>query len=396
ALRSFYGPLESGRRIALIIFGVLGTALIGAGIILLFAHNWNELTRPVRAALSLGLLAVAQALAGWALIRKADSAAWREATAVFQVLAVGSSIALISQTYNIIGELDDFLLVWMVVILPVVYLMDSRAATVLYGCGIALWAITASDSMRPLFWLLAAFAVPYVLQLARKRSPETRDRWVFWVLSGALVAANIALCESLGSMWMLYLSGAAAGMYALSVLVGPESALRWPFAIASTGGIALTGLILTFEEPWGGSPPELTTASVLSMAVAAGLFGLAVWQGIRLARRSRWPNLLVCAAPLFMTLGFALNDNPPNLVAVGLLNLYLFALGLTTLIVGLRRSHLGQANAGLLLLSALFVVRFFDEDLSMVLRGASFIAVGAAFLVMNVRMFGRRRKEVQP
>jgi hypothetical protein len=53
-LRQHYGNAETGggKRWAIILFGILGGALIGAGVILLLAHNWDEFSRPVRAALS--------------------------------------------------------------------------------------------------------------------------------------------------------------------------------------------------------------------------------------------------------------------------------------------------------------------------------------------------------
>ena len=63
-LRQHYGPLgkTDGRRIALVLFGLLGAVLIGGGIILLIAYNWSELTRPVRAAISFAPLVLAQVL----------------------------------------------------------------------------------------------------------------------------------------------------------------------------------------------------------------------------------------------------------------------------------------------------------------------------------------------
>jgi len=51
-LRGHYGEAEPLRpaRLAVVVFGVFGALLIGAGIILMLAHNWEELSRPVRAA----------------------------------------------------------------------------------------------------------------------------------------------------------------------------------------------------------------------------------------------------------------------------------------------------------------------------------------------------------
>ena len=48
-LRQHYGPLEKfGALQALIIFGALGGLLIGLGVILLLAHNWDSMSRLTR------------------------------------------------------------------------------------------------------------------------------------------------------------------------------------------------------------------------------------------------------------------------------------------------------------------------------------------------------------
>jgi len=64
-IRQHYGETEmAGRttkRWAIVLFSILGAALIGGGIILLLAHNWEELSRPMRAAISVAPLAIAAA-----------------------------------------------------------------------------------------------------------------------------------------------------------------------------------------------------------------------------------------------------------------------------------------------------------------------------------------------
>src|SRR5215468_1659385 len=59
---------DAGRRVAVVVFGALGALLIGGGLLLLLAHNWDDLTRSMRASLTLGLLIAAQGLAGWVLL----------------------------------------------------------------------------------------------------------------------------------------------------------------------------------------------------------------------------------------------------------------------------------------------------------------------------------------
>jgi uncharacterized membrane protein len=71
---------------ATIAFAVLGALLIGGGIILLFAHNWEALSRPARAVLSVCPLMIGAALSGLALRR--GGTGLRESAGIFHSLAV--------------------------------------------------------------------------------------------------------------------------------------------------------------------------------------------------------------------------------------------------------------------------------------------------------------------
>jgi hypothetical protein len=52
---------------------------------------------------------------------------------------------MISQTYHMPGSLDQFLITWMLLSLPVVYLMRSVTSLLVYLAGITSWSFTAND-----------------------------------------------------------------------------------------------------------------------------------------------------------------------------------------------------------------------------------------------------------
>ena len=157
-LREHYGEVDpnSGRRIALTICSILGSLLIGAGIILLLAHNWRELSRSTRTILSIAPLAISQILALWVLWSGRDSAAWREGVATFLTLSIGASISLVAQTYHIHGDLGSFLLTWSVLSLPLVYLMNASFPAIIYLVGITSWSGYEQSSAEHavMFWPL--------------------------------------------------------------------------------------------------------------------------------------------------------------------------------------------------------------------------------------------------
>src|SRR3954471_21544009 len=97
ALRRHYSTETPGepRRIGFILSAILGSLLIGAGVVLLVAHNWDFLSRPVRCAIALAPLVLSHALGIFVLLRRNKSAAWREAAALLNVAAIGTAMALI-------------------------------------------------------------------------------------------------------------------------------------------------------------------------------------------------------------------------------------------------------------------------------------------------------------
>jgi len=68
----------------------------------------------------------------------------------------------------------------------------------------------------------------------------------------------------------------------------------------------------------------------------------------------------------------------------------LFILGVGTLWRGVREQRLGVINGGMLMLSTLIAMRFFDGDYSFVIRGLVFMGVGTGFLMTNVVLIRRK------
>src|SRR3954468_8025533 len=89
-------PKPENNRL-LVVFGILGSLLVGLGIILIIAHNWDHLGRITKTVLSFVPLIVGQALAVYSLTVKKDSMVWKESGGTFLFLAIGSTISLIAQ-----------------------------------------------------------------------------------------------------------------------------------------------------------------------------------------------------------------------------------------------------------------------------------------------------------
>lgn len=406
-LRAHYGPVAPARPVqrAVMIFSVLGALLIGGGVILVLAHNWENLSRPERAVLSFLPLVLAQVLGAWTLLRRPHSPAWREGAGVLLFLAIGASISLVAQTYHISGDFTRFLLTWSLLGLPVVYLFDAAAPALLYLWGVTEWAchMRWEDGFAAGYWLLAALLLPQLALWLRAGRTRTRPTLLLWAFClSTTVAAGVTIERVLPGLWIILY----AGLFALMFLAGEfwfraaDGFWSRPLRHFGASGVLVLSFLATFEWPWKaigwnhGRWERLHDIPwrMIPDAMLGGVVPLAALVLLVTSVRRKTPlGLLFGVAPILAVAGFGLAsyfDTPAP--AAGLFDLYLLVAGLWLLGTGLRTGSQSQMNVGLLAVMALILARFFDADLGFLLRGLAFIALGIAFLAANLVLLRRK------
>jgi len=73
-------------------------------------------------------------------------------------------------------------------------------------------------------------------------------------------------------------------------------------------------------------------------------------------------------------------------------NILVLALGLQAIKIGNDRLNFGILNYGLIIITALVGCRFFDTDMSFILRGLLFVGVGAGFFLANYFMVKKQKQ----
>jgi hypothetical protein len=389
-----------------VVLALLGCLLVGAGIILLFAHNWDQLSRPMRAAVSLGQLAIVQAIAGYIVLRRPDSVAGREGIGALLTLSVGAAIALISQTYHLGGELGDFMLVWVAMSVPIMYVLPARsvATLVLLASPVLAFARARDLDHGFAYWVVLAATLPALSPREHAGGSGGLTLLARWAFVATLpIAAGPLIAEQSGGSWLPFYAGLAASCVALGVVLeNGASAARRPFSIA--GGLGTVALLLAlsyddvvdevlssgtnyygYAELPGWTSLAAACAAVLAVGIAAALT-----RNVLRARDEAALALLGGNAVSMLIFGLAHARVSEELLAI-LASGALLALGGALLSLGWRAHSASLANKGLGVLTVLFVARFFDSELSFVVRGIGFVALGVAFLVINVMI--SRQKE---
>lgn len=384
-----------------VVFGILGAILVGLGIILIISHNWDNFSRLTKTSIAFLPLVIAQLISLFVFLKKQDSLAWREAAAAFLFFTVGASIAMVSQIYNIPGDLSSFMLTWMLLTLPIAYLMKSSIVSLLYIAGITFYAFKTSNwnttiSNSYIYWLLLLGILPYYYMLYKQKPKSNFTTFHNWLVPLSIVASLHIIADTMKMLTPV----AYFSLFGLFYLIGNLAFLKNQkfinngYKIIGSLGSIIGLLILSFNGFWKElrsekipindvflSPEFIVTAII---TIIAGVLLYKQWKGKPIKEINPIGGLFI----IFILI-FIIGIRFP--IAVVLINILLFVIGLLTIRNGERWNHLGILNYGLLIITALIICRFFDTNLSFVLRGLLFIGVGVGFFAVNYWMLKKRK-----
>jgi uncharacterized membrane protein len=382
------------------IFGTLGAILVGMGIILIIAHNWGQLSKPLKTLFAFVPLILGQFAAAYALWKEENSIAWREGSAAFIFFGLGAAISLISQIYNISGNLASFILTWMLLALPMVYVLRSSIVGIFYLMGITYYACELgyfnARSYDRWNWypLLFLGILPHFWILLKHHFRSNFLNFYNWLIPLSLTICLGILGKSNEDLLLLaYLS-----LFGIFYIVGKSRFLEK--VSLSSNGLQIVGafgsvfilLMTSFREVWKDIQTEhydMESQEFIAFSVLS-LIGLALLAYVLSA--SHWKKVFpfgyiwLVFIPIFF-LGLSTN------LAVIIINLMVLIIGVSTVKRGADGAHIGLLNFGLIIIMVLISCRFFDANLSFVLRGLMFVALGLTFFFVNYWMIKKMKKD---
>jgi len=382
-----------------IVFAILGTILVGMGIILVIAHNWDQLSRVIKVFIAFLPVLIGQGLCTWALVKHKFDRVWLECSSVFLFFGVGACIAMVSQVYHIPSSGGTFVLTWMLLVFPLIYIMRSSITSLLYLVGITAYGSFYSDLFAGAdytYWCLLALAIPYYVMLI-KTQPRSNLIYIHhWFVP---LSVTICLGFVMGNAETLFLP-AYICLMAVFYLVGTYAGfmqnkiLSNGYLVIGSVGTVIILLICSFENFWNfwsyENDPQVLLLTTPGGWITLLLFMIAMalaWKWMVLEKQEvNWLGLLFIP----FILGFFLLGEAGRAAAI-LVNLLTLGAGLATIQRGNRLNHLGILNYGLAIIALLVICRFFDEHISFVVRGLMFIAVGVGFFVANSRLIKKRK-----
>lgn len=396
-----------------VILAILGAILVGSGIVLLIAHNWDELSKTLRTIIAFLPLLLGQGLSLFTILRKKDNTAWRESSAVILFFAIPCVISLVSQIYHISGELTSFLLNWLMLGLPIIYLLRSSTVSLLsiavltwYACAKGYFANSRYDGDDyPFLYLVGLIIlIPHYYKLVK-----SKNNGAFYHLHNSFFLVSIII--TLGTFtdhdtqpsWafsgymslfgLLYLAGRSAYFRKQPLFLNPSLLL----------GIAGTVIVLLFwsynwlwEEVTNDRNLDIKDLLTLPLTYLTIIMLAAAVFLLTKTMKTQRDDIFdpVGYTPfVFIVILLAFSKNPiPGIFSV---NIWILVIAIYFIRKGAARDHLGILNFGLLIIASLAILRFFDEYIPFVWRGMFFLATGIGFFAANYLLLKKRKALTQ-
>ena len=325
---------------------------------------------------------------------------------IFLFCAVGASIALIGQIYHIDGTLRGFLLTWILLTLPLVYLVPSRLVALLCIICISWYATEPSFSGNTNqlgyfnYPLLMLILLPFYYNQWKNYSGENYFHFLNWFVVISLLICLQSMSAGNKSAFPLY-SAAYLSLLCFFYWVGKNK--MWkdrniftnPFRIAGALGVLIVLLLWSYSEMWNfrglfyvGEGQEnfwngFRTGSIFQdqlFYVFAGSSIAVIYLFIRNYKKEH--ETLFDPTGLSILLWFlaiCLNQS----IGIILINIWILFCGIYFVRKGALKENFGILNFGLLWIAILATCRFFDDSIAFAVRGLFFLLTGIAFFAGN-------------
>jgi len=407
----------SGREKLIYAVGILAALLLGTGVIMFFASNWQAIPRLGKLAIICVVLA-ATYWAGYELKYKRGYEIVGEAIILLGAILFGAGIFLVAQAFHISAHFPNGLLLWMFGLAPLFYLIKSKPLLMDIALLFCVWLIVetvAAHGLRDLgqrtLFIRTGFGFFVLIGLLRLIYKYGAKANAILIIPSILIWLTVFL-----NCWFLHEKPSGAGhlflMYiafflafaALSVLHREDERLP-PFGTVYQGfslpAISFGLYVLTFPEFVKELIEEGAWALPVVIGIAFIVFLVAIWFYLNdKVDRDAEPYAMAemnvyMALSFFVIMLMFLFAMDGSEIFVGMLaNLVLFGFIIALIVIGYRGGYPRLINFAIVLFIVDFITRYFDWFWDLLPRSLFFIAGGLVLLVGGIWLEKRRKEWV--
>ena len=408
---------------------IMGVLLIGGGIMLYFAANWDGMSKLLKLTVLLGAMWAAYGVAFLFLRNNQDlEQKIGQAMLVLGLLLFGANIMLVSQAFHISDRAPNGILMWTLGALAGAWLLRSHALAIMGILLATLWTgmevISLFTAMEPAFapWpYVVHWPFPFVLAafawLAGQNGWHGAARlavmvmvWWLWITFSDLLGFGFYDLDTLFAhrlsfllMAVLFLAGRRAETHALTRLSAATlkntsllAGIFFLYLSTLRGDFAIGGMTLVTAEDGGVMTTLAANLAALILAAAgAALLWLEQTRPVPETARLPAPVLAMLAACILISAALVpWNFEPPGLALAAYVvvnGLFMLAMA-GTIYGGYCAGNRMAVNLGLLLFILWITILYFDTFFGLMDRSLFFVGTGVLLLGGGYALQRQRRK----
>lgn len=401
AIKGLYPLQKADRPWGLLVFSGIGAVIIGLGIILLFAYNWDKMTKFSKLAVIFLALIISHSIGMRLFLKSERFKGLGEAISVLGTMLFGAGIWLVASIYHIEEHYPNAFFVWALGAFLLAMAMPSVLQGILAAVLLAIWAGAESmEFYRPMFWAIPLLLCVFVL--AHRRI----SKLLLVVVMLSLWVTTAFLAGSYFESWLtllILLSISACYMAAgyISSWYGSFRESKGIYTSLGFAGFIIFLYILSFKEMAEEiykTTPKMSPGQLICFLLPAVLAVIGwvwvLWKMFSVGEfKKRYELLLI---PLVLVFGFlhllARRETFP--VAVAVFNVVFLAQSVLMMGRGCRDGQIAPTVVGSLMLIALTIGRYVDLFESLFTRGIIFVIVGVLIFAEGI-FYVRSRKKLQ-
>lgn len=370
-----------------------GIGLAAAGIALIWGLSqfWYYVSLTVRMGLSCGLLLLTQLGVGAAMFQERQGSLVAEGVALVHCLGVFAVLAMAEQSFYIGWDVTAYVAVCAILCLPVVYLLRSIAALVVYDLALLYWTAAGGPlntlGGTALLWIFLLLAVPFYDTLITMRD-ERRLSIFSWVMTITVFAAFGLAARSTDYIPFLMLGSLAVTImlvgYSIDIHQSWGVPFRWFGRFAAAGSL----LISCLPAAWDGIA-RVHAFHWVTALVTLVLFAVMIALMAQTVKNRLWGPVLYLAVPFILAFETILvRAGLYSSIPLVLSSLYMVVLGFFETSQGFKPGHSLHMKFGVVIFISLVLAFIFGTQFSPL---APLLAI--VVLALIIFQFKRTRKD---
>lgn len=358
------GRKESSSNKMIVAASTIGSILLGIGAILFIASNWEKMSNIVKTLILIGSTFAAYYVGYLFKYQKQNLPKVGDALMFLGALLFGATIILVAQIYNLNANTHVLILIWLIGILPLIYVIQSMP-------------IAGLASLLFYVWIFLFF------------SPQ-RSGW-FWFFGSGETILYLPVFYLVGSV-MLFSVG---GLHYFSEKLKNVARI---YRIASLKVFLISLFFLTFNfisqaSRYNISRNELPSRFLIgfvAFSIIAIILSVVNWFFNKSERASMLEGPVGIG---FVALALVFFFYPSaTSIYVLLFNLLLAGFILLMIYAGYQREDMKIVNMGMFWLAVFIVVKYFDWFWKLLSKSLFFIAGGLVLVLGGIALEKKRRQ----